>query len=408
MYVFRKPFTAASFGDTMLWGIGFKTVLVTAQVLGYTISKFVGIKVIAEMPPGRRAVFFLVLIGVAELALLMFGLTPAPYNFIWLFVNGLPLGMVFGLVIGFLEGRLQTELLTAGLCASFIVADGAAKSVGTFLLDQGISQYWMPFVAGLLFVPPLLWFVWMLSRIPPPTARDVQARSQRTTMNRSERWAFFHRYRLGLVLLVMSYLLITVLRSVRADFAPEIWRGLGATITPSVFTRSESLVAFLVIVLNSLAVIIANNRWAFSYAMLLSIGGAGLVAVSLVCLQAGQLSPFAFMVLNGLGLYLPYIAVHTTVFERLIAMTRDRGNIGYLIYLADAFGYLGYVVVMLIRNYMVTDLENFLPFFLGLSWVIAGGCIVLLVPCWRYFVAHAATQVVPPIDSPSSSVAAID
>jgi hypothetical protein len=263
MYAFRKPFTAATYGDTMLWGIGFKTVLVTAQVLGYTISKFVGIKVIAEMPPGRRAVFFLVLIGVAELALLMFGLTPAPYNFIWLFVNGLPLGMVFGLVIGFLEGRLQTELLTAGLCASFIVADGAAKSVGTFLLDQGISQYWMPFTAGLLFVAPLLLFVWMLSRIPAPTARDVQARSQRTTMNRSERWAFFHRYRLGLVLLVMSYLLITVLRSVRADFAPEIWRGLGATITPSVFTRSESLVAFLVIVLNSLAVIIANNRRAF-------------------------------------------------------------------------------------------------------------------------------------------------
>ena len=53
------------------------------------------------------------------------------------------------------------------------------------------------------------------------------------------------------------------------------------------------------------------------------------------------------MVLHGLGLYLPYVAVHTTIFERLIAMTRDRGNIGYLMYLADAFGYLGYVVVML-------------------------------------------------------------
>ena len=42
--------------------------------------------------------------------------------------------------------------------------------------------------------------------------------------------------------------------------------------------------------------------------------------------------------------------MHTTIFERLIAMTRDRGNLGYLMYLADAFGYLGYVAVMLAHN----------------------------------------------------------
>ena len=52
------------------------------------------------------------------------------------------------------------------------------------------------------------------------------------------------------------------------------------------------------------------------------------------------------MVLMGLGLYLPYVAIHTTVFERLIAMTRERGNLGFLMYLADAVGYLGYAVVM--------------------------------------------------------------
>jgi hypothetical protein len=97
------------------------------------------------------------------------------------------------------------------------------------------------------------------------------------------------------------------------------------------------------------------------------------------------------MVLLGLGLYLPYIAMHTTIFERLIAMTRDRGNIGYLLYLADAFGYLGYVVVLLARNFFAPT-ENFLEFFLSLSWVIAGACVLLLVPCWYYFATHAATR----------------
>src|SRR2546425_10955052 len=74
MYAFRKPFTAASYADATLWGLGYKTILITAQVLGYTLSKFVGIKVIAELPPHRRAVLLLSLIAAAELALLLSGL----------------------------------------------------------------------------------------------------------------------------------------------------------------------------------------------------------------------------------------------------------------------------------------------------------------------------------------------
>ena len=34
MYAFRKPFTAAAFSGMTAWGIGEKTLLVTAQVLG--------------------------------------------------------------------------------------------------------------------------------------------------------------------------------------------------------------------------------------------------------------------------------------------------------------------------------------------------------------------------------------
>src|SRR6185295_7928754 len=105
-----------------------KTLLVTAQILGYTLSKFIGIKVIAEMPANRRIVWLLGLIALAELALLFFAMAPAPLSYLFLFANGLPLGMVFGLVLGFLEGRRHTELLTAGLCTSFIVAGGVTKS----------------------------------------------------------------------------------------------------------------------------------------------------------------------------------------------------------------------------------------------------------------------------------------
>jgi hypothetical protein len=391
MYAFRKPFTAGRYTEVSLWGVDYKTVLVIAQVMGYTLSKFLGIKVVAEAQPRRRAVLLLVLVAAAHVALLLFALTPAPFNALWLFCNGVPLGMVFGLVLSFLEGRRQTEALVAGLCVSFIVADGATRSAGATLLARGVSEQWMPFTAGLFFVPPLLFFVWMLSRIPAPSRQDVAARSERTPMSGAERWAFFRRHAVGLTLVLLVFLLTTVLRSVRADFAPEIWAGLGAAVRPDVFAWSETAVAAGVVVLNGSAVLVDDNRHAFRAALALSGGGAILVVAALLGLQGSLLSPFGFMVLHGLGLYLPYIAVQTTIFERLIAMTRDRGNIAYLMCLADAFGYLGYVVVLLARNVMAPT-EGFLSFFLPLSWVIAGACLVLLVLCWRCFAMHPAMR----------------
>lgn len=391
MYAFRKPFTAGTYADLTFLGLGFKTLLVITQVMGYTVSKFVGIKVIAELEPRRRVVMFLALIGLAELALVMFGLTPAPWNFLWLFFNGLPLGMVFGLVLGFLEGRRHTEALTAGLCTSFIVADGAAKSVGVALLAAGVPPFWMPAVAGGLFIPPLLLFAWMLARIPAPDPRDVEARSERLPMSAADRAAFFRRYGRGLCLVGAAYLLVTVLRSLRADFTPELWTGLGLEAQPDVFISSEMLVAAGVLVLVGSTVLIRGNRAAFFTGLRITLAGAVLLVLTLAGHALGRVSPFAFMVAVGLGLYLPYITVHTTLFERLIAMTRDRGNIGYLMYLVDAFGYLGYVAVLLSKD-MLSSRGDFLSFFLAAGWIIGVSCVLCIVPCWRYFSAHPAAQ----------------
>jgi hypothetical protein len=391
VYAFRKPFTAGTFADDAYWGAGYKTALVVAQVLGYTASKFLGIKVVSEVPPARRAGLILALVAAAELALVLFAVTPAPWNVAWLFANGLPLGMIFGLVLGVLEGRRQSEALAAGLCASFVVADGVAKSAGAALLKAGVTEAWMPAAAGLLFAPPLVLFVAMLARVPPPAAPDVAARSERAPMTAADRRAFFRRYAAGLLLLGAAYLLVTVLRSVRADFAPEVWAGLGVTGQPGMFAYSEMAVAACVLVLSGSAVLIRDNRRAFTYAMGTAAAGAVVLAAALVGLQAGLLSPLAFMVLHGVGLYLPYIVVHTTVFERLIAMTRDRGTVGYLMNLVDAFGYLGYVAVLLACTAGGGG-PDFLAFFVPLSWVISAATLALVVPAWYYFVSHPAAR----------------
>ena len=160
-------------------------------------------------------------------------------------------------------------------------------------------------------------------------------------MDRADRGAFFVRYAFGLTMIVGVYLLVTVLRGIRSDFATEIWEGLGRVARPEDFARSEALVMLGVLATCGATAILRDNRRAFFAAMAVATAGLGLVALAALGGGPGPDDPFAFMVISGLGLYLPYVAVHTTIFERLMAMTRDRGNIGYLMYVADAFGYIG-------------------------------------------------------------------
>ena len=97
----------------------------------------------------------------------------------------------------------------------------------------------MPFLAGLIFLLPLLGFVWMLAQIPPPSPEDILKRTERQTMDRKDRLSFFRRHAPALSILVFIYILLTVARSIRDDFAVEIWRDLGVENTPSVYAMSE-------------------------------------------------------------------------------------------------------------------------------------------------------------------------
>ncbi|MCA9178720.1 MAG: hypothetical protein KDB14_29865 [Planctomycetales bacterium] len=383
MYGFRKPFTVAEYQGLHAWNWEFKVAAVSAQTLGYMLSKFIGIKVISELDPRRRAAMILKLIVVAELALVGFGMAPAPWNVALLFLNGLPLGMVFGLVLGFLEGRRLTEAMAAGLCASFILADGVVKSVGKWLLGLGVTEFWMPAAAGLVFLLPLAGFVWMLMHVPAPSQEDVALRSARGTMRVEQRQQLLSRYWRGLAPLLLMYLVITIIRSIRADFAPEIWSDLGVTTAPSLFARSEFLVAVGVLLVNGSSVLIRDNRLAFLTSLWTGLAGMVLVAAALLARPWG-LPPFVFMVSIGLGLYLPYVAMHTTVFERMMAMTREHGNIAFLMYVADSIGYLGYVALIMTKQYWKLE-SGHLSLFVTTSWIAVGLTAASLLAAWLYF-----------------------
>mgnify|MGYP001342530643 CR=1 FL=1 len=385
MYAFRKPFTAATFQGLDIWDIDYKIILIIAQVLGYMLSKFTGVKLIAELKPGKRMAFLLLLIAIAEGALLLFGLTPYPYNFIWLFINGLPLGMVWGIVFSYLEGRKFTELLGAALSASFIVSSGAVKSTGRWLiLDFNVTDFWMPFYTGLIYLPFLLLGAWMLAKIPAPTAEDIALRSARKPMLKKDRKAFFKKYGPGLILLIVTYMAMTAYRDFRDNFAVEIWQGLGFTGTPEVLTLSELPIAISTLIIVSLLVVVKNNRRALQINYLAIIIGGLITAGSTLMLQLELISPMSWMVSIGFGLYLGYIMYNTMLFDRLIAYLNEHANVGFLIYLADSFGYLGSVGLLLYKNFGAPSI-NWLPFSIYLSYGFAIASVIPVIFCWFYF-----------------------
>lgn len=384
MYAFRKPFSAGTFEGQAMFGLGLKSVLVLSQGAGYMVSKFVGIKVISEMNARHRAAWLIGLIVVAELALCGFAFAPMGLKPFMLFLNGLPLGMVFGLVLGYLEGRKQTEALSAVLCASFISASGVVKSIGQWTIQSlGVSEYSMPMVVGLMFLPALFVSVWILQRTPPPSHADISSRLERKAMSRSERQQFWTAYWPGLSLLVLVYVFLTVIRTIRDDFGVEIWRDLGVE-RPAVFAQSETTVAILVGILNGLVIWIHRHVTALRVTFALMGASFALVALSAMMQQSGSISPFLFMISCGVGMYIPYVAFHTTVFERLIAASGRPCNLGFLMYLADAIGYLGYSVVLVIResNRTVTEV---LPFFRILLLALSGLSLVAMVLSLLYF-----------------------
>lgn len=363
MYAFRKPFSAGIYDDLYIWGFDYKVIALISQVCGYALSKFIGIKVISELKTDRRIISILGLIGIAWTALLLFAVIPQPYNVIALFFNGLPLGMIWGVVFSFLEGRRFTEILGAGLCASFIVASGVVKAIGRSLVFHwGISEFWMPFLTGMIFIPPLLIGVAMLKSIPAPSTEDEFSRTRRVPMDQPARLRFLSKFAFGIALTTLIYVALTIFRDIRDNFAVEIWRSLGYGDTPHILATAEIPIAAAVLIIISMMSGLKNNRSAFYLNFHIIIATGLLLLFTTWLFQSGSMNPVVWMIGNGFCMYLAYIAFHTFLYERWIALFRYKSNIGFLMYIADAFGYLGSISVMFIKNFGKVDISWFLVF----------------------------------------------
>jgi MFS family permease len=373
LFGFRKSFTVCTFDGMVFMGIGYKSCLVIAQVLGYMSAKFYGIKFIAELKRIGRHKIILLLTGLGWLSWLLFAIVPAPYNIIFLFTNGFPLGMLWGVVFSYIEGRRATDFIAAALAVSFIFGSGFVKSVGGWLILQfNMSDFWVPFFTGLIFALPLILFVGMMEKIPPPTAADIALRTQRLPMTKAERTQFIRQFLPGLIACILVYCFVTIFRDIRDNFGADMWKELGYLNQPALFSKTETPITIIMLVLIGSMVMIKNSFKAFLVAHLVMLVGFVLAGLSTWFFLQQQLSPIWWMTAVGLGLYMVYIPFNAVYFERMIAAFKVTGNVGFLIYLADSFGYLGSVAVLLSKEVFKVKM-NWVSFFstsvIGLSVV---------------------------------------
>lgn len=200
-------------------------------------------------------------------------------------------------------------------------------------------------------------------------------------MNAGQRMDFLRKHGLVFGGLVIVCILLTVVRDFRDNFMVEFWAELGMQGQPELITLTEIPVAVLVLLIAAFGVLIRDNRKAFAYGMYLSIGCCMGIVVLTWLFEKGAVSPIWWMIINGVGLYLPYILFHCLIFERFVALLRFSGNVGFLFYVADALGYTGSVGVMLFKEFSNTQVTwvNFLGDLNQLAGVIMTVvCIITL------------------------------
>ncbi len=377
-YPFRRAYTAATYEDLAFLGINFKILIITAQVLGFAVSKGLGIKYVSEMLPANRSRNLLIMIALSWICYFFFALVPAPFNLLFIFMASLPLGMVYGTILGFLEGRKTTDLLVAVLTASFIMGSGFAKSIGKWVMTSlEVSQFWMPFVACAIMIVPFGFCTWLMGKIPLPNEADIENRTERKPMQKADRQAFIKEFSLSLTIFVISYVLLTTFREFRDNFTPEIWKLLGYGNNSAIFTQTETPIAITVLLMMAAMRWVQNNYKAFIIVQILMLAGGVLIGVSTLLFQQKILSPVTWLTTLGLGVYMAYSMCNSLYFERMIATFKKSGTVGFLITFADYYAYLGSILVLFYKNYFQKSI-NYLDFFITLSYCISVIYVILV------------------------------
>ena len=122
--------------------------------------------------------------------------------------------------------------------------------------------------------------------------------------------------------------------------------------------------------------------------------GMIMVGLSTWAFERELVSPPTWMILVGMGLYFGYIQFNSIFFDRLIATFKYVSTVGFLIYLADSFGYIGSVGLLVFKEFGHAEL-SWLEFFITSGYVLSIVGSVLISLSLVYFISKYKTWTFP-------------
>ncbi|WP_287645008.1 DUF5690 family protein [Bacteroides sp.] len=381
VYTLRKPFTAATFDGIEAFGFDYKVLVTIIQIAGYLIAKFIGIKLISELKRENRLKFILVSIAVAELSLVAFGALPTPYNMFAMFFNGLSLGCMWGVIFSFIEGRRTTDILASLLGISIVISSGTAKSIGLFVMNTlNVSEFWMPALIGAFALPLLALLGYSLTRLPQPTAQDIEQKSSRVTLNGKQRKELFIDFMPFLVLLFVANLMLVVLRDIKEDFLVKIIDMNGQS--SWMFAQVDTVVTLIILALFGAMVFVKSNIKVLVALLGLVVLGTATMSFISFNYDSLQLDAITWLFVQSLCLYIAYLCFQSIFFDRFIACFKIKGNVGFFIVTIDFIGYTGTVFVLMFKEFAHVDINwlefyNILSGYVGLICTVAFTCSMI-------------------------------
>ena len=390
MYAYRKPFTVGLYSGESAFGLDGKIAFILAQIIGYALSKFIGIRFLPQVSHKYRKYCIILCLFISWISLLGFALLPIDLKVISMFLNGLPLGVIWGLIMSYMEGRKISEVLNVGLSVTFIISSGIVKSFAIFIMETfSITEYWTPFVVGAFCFIPLVISVYMLDLIPAPSEADIQMRTKRSTMTKVEQSAFFKKLAFGIIALVLFYGTLTVFRELRDSFSADFWTELGGY-DVAIFTTTELPIAIILTLLLSGMVFVKNNRRALNILYAYGLIGGVIMLVSTILYYHDLISPVIWMIISGTGLYMGYIPF-TFIIERLIASLKVVSTAVFIVYIGDAVGYFGCAGVFMLKNFSTIQFSwNEIMIYTSLCVSIVS--IVSIIATYFYFEKQFASK----------------
>ena len=359
VYALRKPFTAATFDGIEAFGFDYKVLVTIIQIAGYLIAKFIGIKLISELKRENRLKFILVSIAVAELSL----------------------GCMWGVIFSFIEGRRTTDILASLLGISIVISSGTAKSIGLFVMNTlNVSEFWMPALIGAFALPLLALLGYSLTRLPQPTAQDIEQKSSRVTLNGKQRKELFIDFMPFLVLLFVANLMLVVLRDIKEDFLVKIIDMNGQS--SWMFAQVDTVVTLIILALfGAMAFVKSNIKVLVALLGLVVLGTATMSFISFNY-DSLQLDAITWLFVQSLCLYIAYLCFQSIFFDRFIACFKIKGNVGFFIVTIDFIGYTGTVLVLMFKEFAHVDINwlefyNILSGYVGLICTVAFTCSMI-------------------------------